>query len=82
MKKIESGTGLVAFHHDGLRKRVNTTQTGPPVTKNVKNVNTMRKGMIFVFQYLLNSFTIRHFLLKIILLKFKCKKIVQKCNEY
>lgn len=43
LKKIESGNGIITFHHDGLRKKVSTTQTGPPLTKNNNNANTVSK---------------------------------------
>lgn len=34
LKKVESANGIITFHHDGLkRKKVLTTQTGPPVTQ-------------------------------------------------
>lgn len=42
LKKIESGSGVITFHHDGLRKKINSTQTGPPLLKSV--ANTPRKG--------------------------------------
>ncbi|XP_035217278.1 AT-rich interactive domain-containing protein 2-like isoform X2 [Stegodyphus dumicola] len=44
LKKIESGNGIITFHHDGLkRKKVTTTQTGPPPSKSTNNANSFRK---------------------------------------
>ncbi|CAL1263528.1 unnamed protein product [Larinioides sclopetarius] len=39
MKKTESGSGVITFHHDGLkRKKIITSQTGPPHSKS--NINS------------------------------------------
>ncbi|XP_054721643.1 LOW QUALITY PROTEIN: AT-rich interactive domain-containing protein 2-like [Uloborus diversus] len=44
LKKIESGSGVITFHHDGLkRKKVLTTQTGPPNLKSVNNSSPLKK---------------------------------------
>ncbi|GFU27108.1 hypothetical protein NPIL_575101 [Nephila pilipes] len=45
LKKTESGSGVITFHHDGLkRKKIITSQTGPPVCKPASTINSSRKG--------------------------------------
>ncbi|XP_015928872.1 AT-rich interactive domain-containing protein 2 isoform X1 [Parasteatoda tepidariorum] len=44
MKRIESGNGIVTFYHEGLkRKKIITSQTGPPTQKPVVLTSTPHK---------------------------------------